>query len=117
MIDEELGKFKEEFVQISKSISENNRLSQKSKKDWQKQQEKIERRFDLFKTDLLFIVATGMLKAGKSTFVNLLSRNENASPIGFGVDTTLRPALIKMAGKDSGSHGGIYIYKIKLSDL
>lgn len=113
MIDEELGKFKEEFVQISKSISENNRLSQKSKKDWQKQQEKIERRFDLFKTDLLFIVATGMLKAGKSTFVNLLSRNENASPIGFGVDTTLRPALIKMAGKDSGSHGGIYIYKRK----
>ena len=113
MIDEELGKYKDEFIQISKTISENEKLSEKSKAEWKKQQEKIERRFDLFKTDLLFIVATGMLKAGKSTFVNLLSRNENASPIGFGVDTTLRPALIKMAAKDSGSAGGIYIYKRK----
>ncbi len=113
MNGEELETYKDEFFSISKTILENECISEKSKKEWKKQQEKIERRFELFKTDLLFIVATGMLKAGKSTFVNLLSRNENASPIGFGIDTTLRPALIKMASKESASHGGIYIYKRK----
>ena len=113
MTDTELEQCKDEFMRISRAVSEERLLSEKSKEEWKKQRERIERRFDLFKTDLLFIVATGMLKAGKSTLVNLLSRNENASPIGFGVDTTLRPALIKMAKKGSASGGGIYIYKRK----
>lgn len=43
----------------------------------------------------LFIVSTmGMLKAGKSSLVNLLSRSKSASPTGYGSDTTLRPALV-----------------------
>lgn len=113
MTDEELSKFKEEFMGISGEILSDGRLSERSAREWRKSEGKIRRRFDLFGTDLLFIVATGMLKAGKSTFVNLLSRSENASPIGFGVDTTLRPALIKMAARGSGSRGGIYVYKRK----
>ena len=50
-----------------------------------------------------FIVTTiGMLKAGKSTLVNLLARSGLASPTGFGFDTTLRPALITQADNDKG---------------
>lgn len=46
----------------------------------------------------LFIVSTmGMLKAGKSSLVNLLARSRSASPTGYGSDTTLRPALVMQA--------------------
>lgn len=113
MTEEILKKSESDFEEFSKKFSSDESLSVRTKEFWNEAGKKIDRRFRQFNTDQLIIVATGMLKAGKSTFVNLLSRNENASPIGFGVDTTLRPVLIKMAGKDSGSKGGIYIYKRK----
>lgn len=50
-----------------------------------------------FDSGMEVIVCIGMLKAGKSTLVNLLTRSANASPMGYGQDTTLRPALIRMA--------------------
>ncbi len=71
----------------------------------------IPRRLRQFESDIVAAVVMGMLKAGKSTLVNLLARTPLASPVGFGVDTTLRPALITMAdpGADVGS-GRIHIY-------
>lgn len=49
----------------------------------------------------LFIVSTmGMLKAGKSSLVNLLARSRSASPTGYGSDTTLRPALVMQATQE-----------------
>ncbi len=109
MIEQGLQKCKERFNQISNEI-ENGLSGEASKKEWRGWHDKIERRFNLFNTDKIFIVTAGMLKAGKSTLVNLLARTPDASPIGFGVDTTLRPALIKMADKDSDSEGAIYVY-------
>ena len=49
---------------------------------------------DAFGSEYFVVSGIGMLKSGKSTLVNLLARNRNASPTGFGFDTTLRPALI-----------------------
>ncbi len=57
----------------------------------------IPRRIGQFDSSILLVIAMGMLKAGKSTLVNLLSRNRDTSPTGYGKDTTLRPALIRMA--------------------
>lgn len=55
-----------------------------------------------FDSGLFIVTAIGMLKAGKSTLVNLLARSGLASPTGFGFDTTLRPALIMQASNSKG---------------
>lgn len=47
-----------------------------------------------FGAEYFVVSSIGMLKAGKSMLINLLARCKNASPTGFGFDTTLRPALI-----------------------
>lgn len=47
-----------------------------------------------FDASLFFILMFGPLKAGKSTLTNLLARQEDVSPTGFGAETTLRPSLI-----------------------
>ena len=57
------------------------------------------RAIDQFKSGIELISCIGMLKAGKSTLINMLARSRSASPIGFGQDTTLRPAVIRMAEK------------------
>ena len=61
-----------------------------------------------FESGMEVIVCIGMLKAGKSTLVNLLTRSANASPMGYGQDTTLRPALIRMAAP--GAEARILIF-------
>lgn len=67
------------------------------------------RAVDQFESGIEVVVCIGMLKAGKSTLVNLLTRSPMASPIGFGRDTTLRPAIIRMAEK--GNPARIVIYE------
>lgn len=62
-----------------------------------------------FDSTVMIVVAVGMLKAGKSTLINLLARDETASPTGYGTDTTLRPALITM-GDVNDTEGSIIIY-------
>lgn len=57
----------------------------------------IKRALRQFSSPVTVIATVGMLKAGKSTLVNLFAGSKFASPIGFGFDTTLRPALIRMA--------------------
>lgn len=52
--------------------------------------------------DTMIIVTCGMLKAGKSTLINLLARSDMASPVDFGVDTTLRPAVVRMGETAQG---------------
>lgn len=59
--------------------------------------EELERALQQFASPIIVVVSMGMLKAGKSTLTNLMARTPDASPVGFGVDTTLRPALIQMA--------------------
>lgn len=76
---------------------------------------KLEDAVKQFDSTVMIIVAVGMLKAGKSTLINLLARDENASPTGFGTDTTLRPALITM-GDENDTEGSIIIYGNKPSD-
>ena len=66
------------------------------------------RAIDQFKSGIELISCIGMLKAGKSTLINMLARSRSASPIGFGQDTTLRPAVIRMA--ERGNPGKIIIY-------
>ncbi|MDO4817758.1 MAG: dynamin family protein [Akkermansia sp.] len=68
-----------------------------------------------FDSAVMIVVAVGMLKAGKSTLINLLARDENASPTGFGTDTTLRPALITM-GPPGDTEGNIIIYGNRPAD-
>ena len=70
--------------------------------------DKALRAIDQFDSGMELIVCIGMLKAGKSTLVNLLTRSANASPMGYGQDTTLRPALIRMAAP--GEEGQILIF-------
>lgn len=114
--DRQIAECKKEFEDISKEI-DGNLSDNEVKKFWRNQVEIINRRFRLFDGDKIFIVTTGMLKAGKSTFVNLIARNKNASPIGFGVDTTLRPALITMAKPDN-KKGKIFVYSdCKITDV
>lgn len=62
--------------------------------------ERAIRQFDC--RDKMIVVTCGMLKAGKSTLINLLSRSNMASPVGFGIDTTLRPAIIRMSESREG---------------
>lgn len=111
MFDKEiLDELKIRFDKIAEKISKNGGISIESKEEWQEREAQVERKFDMFGSDKFFVVATGMLKAGKSTLVNLLARNENASPIGFGVDTTLRPALIRMQEEGDSGAGKIRVY-------
>ena len=63
-----------------------------------------------FEAKNLIVVVTGLLKAGKSTLVNLLADNCNVSPVGYGVDTTLRPALIVSGGREFAGQGGIEVF-------
>ena len=72
--------------------------------------DKALRAIDQFDSGMELIVCIGMLKAGKSTLVNLLTRSPNASPMGYGQDTTLRPALIRMA--PPGDEGSILIFEV-----
>lgn len=62
-----------------------------------------------FDSELFIVSSMGMLKSGKSSLVNLLTRSELASPIGYGTDTTLRPALIMQATERS-SEGEIEVW-------
>lgn len=69
---------------------------------------RVMRAFEQFDSGMEVIVSIGMLKAGKSTLVNLLTRSSEASPIGYGRDTTLRPAIVRMA--KPGEPARIIIY-------
>ena len=57
---------------------------------------------EAFGSEYFVVSGIGMLKSGKSTLINLLARNKNASPTGFGFDTTLRPALITCTQEPQG---------------
>ena len=73
----------------------------------------FDRELSQFKSSTPIIITTGMLKAGKSTLVNLLARTTLASPTGYGIDTTLRPALIRMSeqhDKVTARKGEIIVY-------
>lgn len=59
--------------------------------------ERISRELRGFDSELFIVTTMGMLKAGKSSLVNLLARSSYASPTGYGTDTTLRPALVMQA--------------------
>ena len=74
---------------------------------------RLHRSLRQFESDVAIIIVAGMLKAGKSTLINLLARDKNASPVGFGVDTTLRPALIYMGKEDEP--GQICVYRNELN--
>lgn len=67
------------------------------------------RAVEQFNSGIEVIVCMGMLKAGKSTLVNLLARSPMASPTGYGQDVTLRPALIRMA--EQGAEPRIVLYE------
>lgn len=56
-----------------------------------------------FGAEYFVVSCIGMLKAGKSTLINLLARSKDASPMGFGFDTTLRPALITSSTEPRGT--------------
>ena len=58
---------------------------------------------DAFGSEHFVVACIGMLKSGKSTLINLLARNRNASPTGFGFDTTLRPVLITSSPEPHGT--------------
>lgn len=58
---------------------------------------------DAFGSEHFVVACIGMLKAGKSTLINLLARSKDASPTGFGFDTTLRPALITSSTAPRGT--------------
>lgn len=68
----------------------------------------ILRAIELFQAKKDIVVCVGMLKSGKSTLINLLARNKEASPTEQGVDKTLRPVLFRMANE--GQDGIIRIY-------
>ena len=57
---------------------------------------------DAFGSEYFVVSCIGMLKSGKSTLINLLARSKDASPTGFGFDTTLRPALITSSTEPRG---------------
>lgn len=58
---------------------------------------------DAFGSEYFVVSCIGMLKSGKSTLINLLARSKDASPTGFGFDTTLRPALITSSTEPRGT--------------
>ncbi|MCQ2365720.1 MAG: dynamin family protein [Akkermansia sp.] len=74
--------------------------------------ERLRRDVKQYGSDISIVVSMGMLKAGKSTLVNVLARCDTTSPTGYGVDTTLRPALIRMRREDdkNRNQGHIVVY-------
>lgn len=60
-------------------------------------------------TEMFIISTVGLLKAGKSTLVNLFARNKLASPTGYGKDTTLRPVIITQKKKDEKAQIEVWI--------
>lgn len=74
--------------------------------------ERLRRDIKQYGSDISIVVSMGMLKAGKSTLVNVLARCDTTSPTGYGVDTTLRPALIRMRREDDRNRdqGRIVVY-------
>lgn len=93
--------------QLKKDFSEKVHIQIRTKKDDVTNQlfgqiSCVESALDAFGSEIFVVSCIGMLKAGKSTLVNLFSRSEQASPTGFGVDTTLRPALITYTKETQG---------------
>lgn len=86
----------ESFPEVSNLINKGNRL--------------ISRSVRQFESASIIIIAAGMLKSGKSTLVNLLSRSSLASPVGFGIDTTKRAALIRLSPDKNDTIGTIDVY-------
>lgn len=85
---------------ISQNVAQN--ISESNRNVWISSEKQIRRAINLFDGEKHFIIVTGMLKAGKSTLIDLLARTSKASLVGFGVDTTLRPAVIKMSDTEVG---------------
>lgn len=73
----------------------------------------VERALQQYDAKSLIVVVTGLLKAGKSTLINLLAHNANISPVGYGVDTTLRPALVVSGDSRFSKEGGIEVFMPK----
>ena len=90
----------EKINQITQKVTEN--ISDNNKTIWLESEKKLKRAIKQFDGEKNFIIVTGMLKAGKSTLIDLLARTTKASLVGFGVDTTLRPAVIKTADNETG---------------
>lgn len=90
-----LDRISEEIDNISQTVEQN--VSEENRILWNNCKQKLQRAITLFGGKKNFIIVTGMLKAGKSTLIDLLSRTSKASIVGFGVDTTLRPVVIKMS--------------------
>ena len=63
------------------------------------EEKRISACIDQFDTEVLITTVVGMLKAGKSTLISLLAHNKDAEPVGYGIDTTLRPSLVHMWGE------------------
>lgn len=95
-----LEEMKEFFQKISFNFKN---LPREDAKEIQYQTESIYSAICSFGSEKFVVTCIGMLKSGKSTLVNLFSRNELASPAGFGFDTTLRPALITDTDASEGS--------------
>lgn len=73
----------------------------------------VERALQQYDAKSLIVVVTGLLKAGKSTLVNLLAHNANISPVGYGIDTTLRPAMVVSGDSRFSKEGGIEVFMPK----
>lgn len=103
-----LGDISKELEQLQKIVNDDQELAIKLRESLNL----VLRAINQFKVlDKMIIVTCGMLKAGKSTLINLLARNDMASPVDFGVDTTLRPAVVRMG--ESTQDGWIYCYYLQ----
>lgn len=79
-------------------------------------QKQIEHCISNYDNKMVVVAVAGMLKAGKSTFVDVITRSTAASPVGYGRDTTIRPVLISMLSESESrrlgdSSGEIIIYR------
>lgn len=99
-MNKQLELLSEKINQITQKVTEN--ISDNNKTIWLESEKKLKRAIKQFDGEKNFIIVTGMLKAGKSTLIDLLARTTKASLVGFGVDTTLRPAVIKTADNETG---------------
>ncbi|MCR5454988.1 MAG: dynamin family protein [Bacteroidales bacterium] len=95
-----LDKISERITEITNTLAE--KVSEPNRTEWAYSERQIRRAIRQFDGEKHFIIVTGMLKAGKSTLVDLLARTSKASLVGFGVDTTLRPAVITMSQSEKG---------------
>ncbi len=99
-MNKQLELLSEKINQITQKVTEN--ISDNNKTIWLESEKKLKRAIKQFDGEKNFIIVIGMLKAGKSTLIDLLARTTKASLVGFGVDTTLRPAVIKTADNETG---------------